>query len=83
MLALLELVPPVRHEPTAVSFFEALTSCLHFFYNQIVVQEYPFGTQLHRDKCMMHQMSKVVIEIVHFYFSFALTSVLHFVLFFC
>ena len=31
----------------------------------------------------MHQMSKVVIEIVHFYFSFALTSVLHFVLFIC
>jgi hypothetical protein len=24
-----------------------------------VVREYPFGTQLHRDKCMMHQMSKV------------------------
>jgi hypothetical protein len=25
-----------------------------------VVREYPFGTQLHRDKCMMHQMSKVI-----------------------
>ena len=24
-----------------------------------VVREYPFGTQLHKDKCMMHQMSKV------------------------
>jgi hypothetical protein len=25
-----------------------------------VVRDYPFGTQLHRDKCMMHQMSKVI-----------------------
>jgi hypothetical protein len=24
------------------------------------VREHPFGTQLHRDKCMMHQMSKVI-----------------------
>ena len=35
MLALLELVPPVRHEPTAVSFFEALTSCLHFVFTLV------------------------------------------------
>ena len=31
-----------------------------FGVGQEVVREYPFGTQLHRDKCMMHQMSKVV-----------------------
>ena len=31
-----------------------------FGVGQEVVREYPFGTELHRDKCMMHQMSKVV-----------------------
>ena len=25
-----------------------------------LVRDYLFGTQLHRDKCMMHQMSKVI-----------------------
>ena len=63
-------------------FVGTFNTCILFTF-LTVVREYPFGTQLHRDKCMMHQMSKVVIEIVHFYFSFALTSALHFVLFFC
>jgi hypothetical protein len=39
-----------------------------FGVGQEVVREYPFGTQLHRDKCMMHQMGKVQITYTCYYY---------------